>query len=127
MRLLECALNDDGERLNIRLTEYGGVETPEYAILSHRWRDEEVQYEDILSGKDYTSMQGYKKIEGCARAALQYGIRYIWIDTYVAAEDTLLDHPKLILVKLPDAVSIKAAALSFRRRSTACTPGTTIA
>jgi len=42
--LFKCTLNPDNGELTIRPTEYGGLEMPEYAILSHRWREEEVEY-----------------------------------------------------------------------------------
>ncbi|KAG2147395.1 HET domain-containing protein [Suillus bovinus] len=51
-----------------------------YAILSHRWRDGEVQFSDI--GQPHArSMPGYSKIEGCRVQAHEDGYRYVWIDT----------------------------------------------
>jgi hypothetical protein len=79
MRLLECTPNKENDTIDFRLTEYNGDVRPEYAILSHRWREEEVDYEDMMQGN--RTLKGYQKIEGCARAALRYGIQHIWIDT----------------------------------------------
>jgi len=58
-------------------------EIPEYAILSHRWEDEEVVYEDIRNGvtKEVEAMKGFPKVRGSCRLARQEGYKYIWIDT----------------------------------------------
>ncbi|KAJ4352474.1 uncharacterized protein N0V89_007822 [Didymosphaeria variabile] len=69
MRLLECTLNPDNDEITVKPTEYGDLETPEYAILSHRWREEEVEYQHMVSGSDYTLKRGYKKIEDSASVA----------------------------------------------------------
>lgn len=73
MRLLHF----DGERLVS--TDFRG-KTPPYAILSHRWGDSEVLYEDLAAGacKDKA---GYRKIEFCAAQAAQDQLQYFWIDT----------------------------------------------
>ncbi|KAH7398507.1 heterokaryon incompatibility protein-domain-containing protein [Pyrenochaeta sp. MPI-SDFR-AT-0127] len=81
MRLLRCVANSENETGDVSLTEYAASKIPPYAILSHRWREEEVEYEHMTGNYEYRKRQGYSKIEKCARAALQYGIEYIWIDT----------------------------------------------
>jgi hypothetical protein len=54
---------------------------PPYAILSHRWEDDEVTLEDMKPGGAGKGMKGYRKLRlGCAMAARQ-GLNYIWIDT----------------------------------------------
>ncbi|KAE9379615.1 HET-domain-containing protein [Stipitochalara longipes BDJ] len=45
--------------------EFFGADVPHYAILSHRWEDEEVTFQDIMNGKG-RKMIGWKKIEGVA-------------------------------------------------------------
>lgn len=51
-----------------------------YAILSHRWEDGEVSYDDMPSPAAHT-MKGYAKIrEFCAIARLK-GYEYAWVDT----------------------------------------------
>ncbi|KAK1753297.1 heterokaryon incompatibility protein-domain-containing protein [Echria macrotheca] len=60
---------------------YGDV--PRYAILSHRWQDEEVTF------KDYTfpdlararQMKGFRKILFCADQAKKDKVKHFWIDT----------------------------------------------
>ncbi|KAG0699809.1 HET domain-containing protein [Suillus ampliporus] len=56
------------------------VMVPQYAILSHRWRDGEVQFSDI-DQPHARDMPGYSKIEGCCIQAQKDGYRYVWIDT----------------------------------------------
>lgn len=54
---------------------------PAYAILTHRWRDREVQFNDIKNLDDAGTMPGYYKIKHCCDQALQDGLEYVWIDT----------------------------------------------
>jgi hypothetical protein len=54
---------------------------PRYAILSHRWGDDEVTFDHIRTGANVVSMKGYLKIENSARLAKKKGFDYIWIDT----------------------------------------------
>jgi hypothetical protein len=54
---------------------------PPYAILSHRWEEEEVTLEDMNAGGNARGMKGSRKLRlSCAIAARQ-GLEYIWIDT----------------------------------------------
>ncbi|KAG1732402.1 heterokaryon incompatibility protein-domain-containing protein [Suillus paluster] len=62
-----------------KLEEFLG-QVPQYAILSHRWRDGEVQFSDI-DQPHARNMRGYSKIEGCCIQAHEDGYRYVWIDT----------------------------------------------
>ncbi|KAK4556543.1 hypothetical protein LTR86_006114 [Recurvomyces mirabilis] len=69
---------------------------PKYAILSHRWRDEEVGYEDfdltlqpqdlvppwlVPKIEDTKSRAGYQKILDFARVANESGYEWCWVDT----------------------------------------------
>jgi hypothetical protein len=62
------------------LEEFYGSSTPKYAILSHRWEDEEVLYQDMTS-TDRTKKRGWKKIQGCCKQALDDGWNYAWVDS----------------------------------------------
>jgi hypothetical protein len=54
------------------------VDTPEYAILSHTWAEEEVTFDDI--GKPHaTSMLGYEKVNGCCELAVKDGFSWILV------------------------------------------------
>jgi len=61
-----------------KLEEY--VNPPDYAILSHRWREEEVLFADIHQ-EHAKGMKGYTKVEGCCEQARRDGYEYVWIDT----------------------------------------------
>jgi hypothetical protein len=57
---------------------------PKYAILSHRWEDEEVSYRD-MSLSDVSKKKGYSKIEKTCRLArntvADTCFEYVWVDT----------------------------------------------
>ncbi|CEJ92388.1 hypothetical protein VHEMI08043 [[Torrubiella] hemipterigena] len=53
---------------------------PPYGILSHRWEDEEVSFQDMESDKA-KALKGFAKIENCAYQARKEGLGYIWVDT----------------------------------------------
>lgn len=56
--------------------------TPAYSILSHRWGDEEVLYQDIVSGDPGDgSSDGWKKILVCCQQSMSDGLSYTWVDT----------------------------------------------
>lgn len=70
------------EPLDIRLTDFYG-EPPPYMILSHRWREEELSFSDMISENLETvrEKKAYAKIENACRIALQMGLPYAWVDT----------------------------------------------
>lgn len=55
-----------------------------YAILSHRWRDDEVGFKDF-SKKRKTTGLGYTKIVRCCQFARSRGFSFVWIDTWSAS------------------------------------------
>ncbi|PBP26575.1 hypothetical protein BUE80_DR002502 [Diplocarpon rosae] len=71
MRLLNC--ND------LELEEFFGT-CPPYAILSHRWQDDEVSIHDMKNGTA-PGRAGNAKIERCCLEAIKHGLQYAWIDT----------------------------------------------
>lgn len=54
-----------------------------YAILSHRWRGDEVDFKDF-SKKRKTTGTGYEKIVRCCQFAKARGFDWVWIDTWSA-------------------------------------------
>lgn len=62
-------------------TDFSGKTLPPYAILSHRWSDSEVLFEDIASEAYKDKQEGYQKLEFCAKQAVQDNLQYFWIDT----------------------------------------------
>ncbi|KAF2740962.1 HET-domain-containing protein, partial [Polyplosphaeria fusca] len=89
MRLLHF----NGERLVS--TDYRGKTIPLYAILSHRWGDSEVLYEDLAAGT-YKDKAGYQKIEFCAAQAAQDQLQYFWVDTCCIDKWNLRERSKAI-------------------------------
>ncbi|KAF4428771.1 beta transducin [Fusarium acutatum] len=66
---------------NLKLETFIGGHIPPYAILSHRWGndDEEVSFKDMTRGT--TNKVGMKKVKGCCRQAKEDNLKYAWIDT----------------------------------------------
>jgi hypothetical protein len=59
---------------------------PPYAILSHRWEEEEVAFADYLAqlavlASGGTRKKGFGKIELCVKQARFDGLSYCWVDT----------------------------------------------
>ena len=63
-----------------RFQEFFDSQIPQYAILSHRWGDEEVTFQDFQTEKEQES-QGYGKIKQCCGLADSRGFQWVWIDT----------------------------------------------
>ena len=57
------------------LEEFSGKNIPKYAILSHRWEDEEVTFQDLQKVQTLTDIKkkGIGKIMGCLKTAASYG------------------------------------------------------
>ena len=62
------------------LEEFEGSNIPSYAILSHRWQEEEVTFKDMTSGSA-SDKKGYHKISKLCELARAGHIRYAWCDT----------------------------------------------
>ncbi|KAH8710130.1 hypothetical protein GQ44DRAFT_714704 [Phaeosphaeriaceae sp. PMI808] len=75
MRLLHF---DKSDRLV--LTNFSGETIPPYAILSHRWGDEEVLFEDLVNDA-WKRKAGQKKILFCSEQAAHDQLEYFWINT----------------------------------------------
>jgi hypothetical protein len=85
MRLLQIQEDRHSDLpLKLTLRDFIGNESerPRYAILSHRWREEEVLFADMTG--DQTAVEakiGYHKLEACCKVALENGYQYMWCDT----------------------------------------------
>lgn len=77
MRLLH--VNKGG---GLQLTDDLRKDIPPYAILSHRWANEqdEVSYADVVSGVQSRKL-GWAKLRFCGGQARKDNIRYFWVDT----------------------------------------------
>jgi hypothetical protein len=55
--------------------------TPPYAILSHTWEKDEVQFGALKDNSiDHTAMEGWYKIASACEQALKDGLDYVWVD-----------------------------------------------
>ena len=72
MRLLHTA--------TFRFEEFFDSKVPKYAILSHRWGDGEVTFQDFEIGRAKTR-PGFVKIKSCCSLAQSQGFEWVWIDT----------------------------------------------
>ncbi|KAI0506175.1 HET-domain-containing protein [Xylaria bambusicola] len=64
----------------LRLEEFQSEEGLQYAILSHRWEDGEVTFQDMESGRAPTK-PGFVKVQKCCEQARRRHLRYAWVDT----------------------------------------------
>jgi hypothetical protein len=54
---------------------------PPYAILSHTWGDDEVDFQDFKEEKAAKLKDGWSKIKNICEKALSDGLQYAWVDT----------------------------------------------
>ena len=69
--------------LNVHTRElepFQGSDTPSYAILSHRWNDDEPTFKDVQKRR-CLDRKGYQKVDLCCKQATLHGYKYVWIDT----------------------------------------------
>ena len=81
----------EGKRVDRRtkVLEFGDDETTEYAILSHRWVGEEVDYDEIVGltkmavedRDEIRQRDGYRKILDSCEQAQKDGYERLWMDT----------------------------------------------
>jgi hypothetical protein len=75
MRLLDTS--------TFALKEFVDDSIPRYSILSHRWRDSEVTFQDLHGIQDGRAVgkKGWSKIQGCCRQGVKDGLHWVWIDS----------------------------------------------
>ncbi len=66
--------------VTLQLEEFFDTDLPRYAILSHRWHDDEVSFQNIQDGSA-TRKKGYAKLKLCCEQAVKDGLSHSWIDT----------------------------------------------
>ena len=59
-----------------------------YAILSHRWQEEEVSFRDMQDLSRAASMKGFAKIKRSCELARARGYDYLWVDTCCIDSDS---------------------------------------
>ena len=65
----------------LQLEEVLNENAKAYAILSHRWGEEEVTFQDMQNPAAASRKQGYVKIQRSCENAAKDGYGYVWIDT----------------------------------------------
>ncbi|XHG04143.1 hypothetical protein AWENTII_007424 [Aspergillus wentii] len=66
------------DRLDIR--EFHDHNVPAYAILSHRWEQDEATFQEVRDNSA-EHKEGYQKIKAFCRKAIAVGFDWIWVDT----------------------------------------------
>lgn len=64
----------------LMIETFANHDEPDYTILSHTWKTDEVSFQDILVGKA-PGRRGYDKIKKCCEKAKSDGYKYLWVDT----------------------------------------------
>jgi mannosyltransferase OCH1-like enzyme len=65
---------------SMKLEEFFDDSLPPYAILSHRWQDDEVSFQDIQTNSAQQKAR-YAKLKLCCDQTLSEGLQYVWVDT----------------------------------------------
>ena len=65
----------------LELEEFGEGSIPEYAILSHRWTNEELTFKEVFKNRCDTQKKGYRKLVKACEVAATYDVDFLWIDT----------------------------------------------
>ncbi|KAH8600121.1 heterokaryon incompatibility protein-domain-containing protein [Bisporella sp. PMI_857] len=65
----------------LKLHSFFGQDIPPYAILSHRWSESEVTFQDVEDEGGIDVARADPKIFGCCAQALKDGWDYVWIDS----------------------------------------------
>lgn len=70
------------ELQNRALVLFPGKDIPNYAILSHRWEDDEVSYQDFVNGT-VQERKGFRKLDLFCKQVMQneQDVEYVWMDT----------------------------------------------
>lgn len=75
---------------SVTFEEYFEPNIPPYAILSHRWEDDEILYGDILARK-FTHKKAYEKFKYTCDQAVKEKLESIWIDTFCIDKSSSAD------------------------------------
>lgn len=52
----------------LRLQQFSPDDVPKYAILSHRWEQEEAAFQNMKKGT-FRQLKGFSKLQGCCERA----------------------------------------------------------
>jgi len=71
----------------LQLEEFNDLRQVKYAVISHRWEDGEILFEDMPNFHDCTKKGAQKVRRSCAQA-LNDGLDWVWIDTCCINKDS---------------------------------------
>ncbi len=72
----------------LQFKEFYDIDTPPYAILSHRWSGYEVSHSDFVADQKKDTAGYVKIVEACNLAADYYDYDWIWVDTCCINKDS---------------------------------------
>jgi hypothetical protein len=72
----------------LKLEEVWGESVKEYAILSHRWEDGEVSFQDMQNPAVAFTKKGFAKIRKSCEHAVNDGYNNVWVDTCCINKDS---------------------------------------
>lgn len=65
----------------LEFKEFFDAQIPKYAILSHRWGDDEITYKDLRKGQAPLNSSGFVKLHNFCKLAAERGFEWAWMDT----------------------------------------------
>ncbi|MCJ1311162.1 hypothetical protein MMC25_004832 [Agyrium rufum] len=72
----------------LHLEEFWDENEKKYAILSHRWGEEEVGFRAMQDITAARNLKGFEKIWRCCERAVKDKIDYVWVDTCCIKKDS---------------------------------------
>ena len=116
--------------------EFVGYIIPKYAIISHRWSDDELSYQGFLKEKDqyqHGHLQGYgwTKIVKACELTQHFGLEWVWLDTICINKESSAELMEAInsmyrwyemsdacFVFLPDVHNVRSCTCELSNKST---------
>jgi Heterokaryon incompatibility protein (HET) len=65
---------------DLTVHDFAGDNVPKYAILSHRWEEDEISLQELRKKRNM-SKNGWKKVQSFCHFAERQGWEFVWIDT----------------------------------------------
>merc|ERR1711981_1322092 len=79
------------------LKEFSNPKTrPRYAILSHRWLEDEISFQHMQNLAQYRHLDGYSKLAWFCYKAREYGYEWGWQDTCCINDANLMEKSEAI-------------------------------
>lgn len=65
----------------LKLNDVRDENIERFAILSHRWEDGEVSFQEMQNPTAASNMKGFMKIQKSCQHAVKSSCNYVWVDT----------------------------------------------